>query len=57
MTLLYLAKDCVFCFAQPLQFSALKKEEFQLYIDLSHVVNELSGHLFSTAETLKKGEM
>lgn len=57
MTLLYLAKDCVFCFAQPLQFSALKKEEFQLYIDLSHVVNELSGHLFSTAETFKKGEM
>lgn len=34
MTQLYLEKDTVFCFAQPWQFSALKKEEFQVCIDL-----------------------
>lgn len=42
-------KGLVFCFAQPLQFSALKKEEFQTYIDFFHIVNELNKHLFSTA--------
>lgn len=52
MTLLYLEKDFVFCFAQPLQFSALKKEKFQMYIDLFHIVNELDKHLFSTANVL-----
>lgn len=50
MTVLYLEKDSVFCFAQPLQFSALKKEEFQMYLDLSHIVNKLKEHLFSTAK-------
>lgn len=42
-------KELVFCFAQPLQFSALKKEEFQTYIDFFHIVNELNKHLSSTA--------
>ena len=58
MTLLYLEKDSVFCFAQPSQFSALKKEKFQMYIDLFHIVNELDKHLFSTASVhfFLKGE-
>lgn len=40
MTLLNLEKGSVFCFAQRLQFSALKEEQFQMHIDLSHIVNE-----------------
>lgn len=50
MTLLNLEKGSVFCFAQPSQFSALKKEEFQMHTDLSHIVNEPNEHLFSTAK-------
>lgn len=50
MTLLNLEKGSVFCFAQRLRFSALKKEEFQMHTDLSHIVNEPHEHLFSTAE-------
>lgn len=58
MTVLNLEKGSVFCFAQRSQFSALKKGEFQMHIDLSHIVNEPNEHLFSTAKIqfFKKGK-